>query len=247
MMYNDRYMMEIEETNEVNTLKNDMPKKTEKRWVSILWFCIAAAALAYVGVRWGGAIVELVADPVAFRAWVDERGAWGTIVMVIVVALQILLAFIPGEPFEFAAGYAFGAWQGMLLCMIGSFVGGCLAMLLARKFGMKLLYALFPKYDIENLEIFKNPHRLKVLTFILFLIPGTPKDVMVYALGLTPMNILQGIGLTCIARIPSILTSTLSGHALGEQQYAAAIIIYALTGIASLIAILVYRQRSKAA
>lgn len=219
----------------------------EKRWTWIAGLCAVAAALTYIGVRWGGAIVDLVADPVAFRAWVDERGIWGAAVMVIVVALQILLAFIPGEPFEFAAGYAFGAWQGMLLCMIGSFVGGCLAMLLARRFGMKLLRALFPKYDIENLEIFRNPRRLKLLTFILFLIPGTPKDVMVYALGLTPMGILQGIGLTCLARIPSILTSTLSGHALGEQQYAVAAVIYGLTGIASLIAILIYRKRSQSA
>ncbi len=219
----------------------------EKKWTWIVSLCVTAAALTYIGVRWGGAIVELVADPAAFRAWVDERGIWGAVVMVLVIAVQILLAFIPGEPFEFAAGYAFGAWQGMLLCMIGSFVGGCLAMLLARKFGMKLVRALFPKYDIEKLELFKNPRRLRLLTFILFLIPGTPKDVMIYALGLTPMGILQGIGLTCIARIPSILSSTLSGHVLGEQQYIAAAIIYGLTGIISLIAIIIYRRRSKAA
>ncbi len=220
-------------------------KAQEKKWTWIASLCLIIAVLAYIGVRWGNAIVELVADPVAFRAWVDERGVWGAVVMLLVVAVQILLAFIPGEPFEFAAGYAFGAWRGMLLCMIGSFVGGCLAMLLARKFGMRLIKALFPKYDIENLEIFKNPRRLKVLTFILFLIPGTPKDVMIYALGLTPMSVLQAIGLTCIARIPSLLTSTLSGHALGEQQYLAAIIIYGLTGIVSLIAILIYRKRTQ--
>ena len=69
---------------------------------------------------------------------------------------------------------------------------------------------------------------------------------MVYALGLTPMGVLQGMTLTTIARIPSIITSTLSGHALGEEQYIASIIIYGLTGIASLIAILLYRRKMKA-
>ncbi len=221
-------------------------ERNEKRWKSILPFCLILAAIAYISIRWGGAIVSLVSDPVAFREWVDARGAWGQIVMIAIVAVQILVALIPGEPFEFAAGYAFGVWQGLLLCMIGSFVGGCLAMLLARKFGMKLVKALFPKQDIENLAIFKNPERLKLITFLLFLIPGTPKDVMVYALGLTPMSVLQGMLLTTLARIPSIITSTLSGHALGEEQYAAAIIIYALTGVASLIAILIYRRRAAA-
>ena len=80
---------------------------------------------------------------------------------------------------------------------------------------------------------------------ILFLIPGTPKDVMIYALGLTPMGIWQGVLLSTVARIPSIITSTLSGHALGEKQYLAAVIIYGITGILSLIAILIYRRKSK--
>lgn len=217
----------------------------EKRWKSILPFCLILAALVFVGVKWGGSIVGLVSDPAAFRDWVDARGMWGQVVMVVIIAVQILVALIPGEPFEFAAGYAFGVWQGLALCMIGSFIGGALAMLLARRFGMKLVKALFPKQDIENLAIFKKPERLKLLTFILFLIPGTPKDVMVYALGLTPMSVLQCMTLTTIARIPSIITSTLSGHVLGEEQYIASIIIYGLTGIASLIAILLYRRHVK--
>lgn len=220
-------------------------EQKETKWRSILPFCLVLAALAFVGIRWGKPIVELVADPVAFRAWVDERGLWGHAVMVLIIAVQILVAVIPGEPFEFAAGYAFGAWQGMALCMLGSFLGGALAMALARRFGMRLLRALFPKRDIHSLEIFKNPRRLHVLTFFLFLIPGTPKDILVYALGLTPMGIMQGMLLTTVARIPSILSSTLSGHVLGEEQYLAAVIIYALTGIFSLIAILIYRKRSK--
>ena len=220
-------------------------QQNEKKWKSIIPVCLILLALVLIGVRWGRPIVDLVADPESFREWIDERGVWAPVVMVAVVALQILVALIPGEPFEFAAGYAFGAWQGMLLCMIGSFVGGCLAMLLARRYGMKLMRALFPKHDIANLEIFKKPERLTLLTFLLFLIPGTPKDILVYALGLTPMGVMKGIGLTCLARIPSILTSTLSGHALGEEQYLAAVIIYGLTGLASLVAVLIYRKRTK--
>lgn len=221
-------------------------ERHDKRWKSILPFCLILAALVFVGFRWGGKIVDLVSDPAAFREWVDARGLWGQAVMIAIVSVQILIALIPGEPFEFAAGYAFGVWQGMLLCLIGSFIGGALAMLLARRFGLKLVKALFPKQDIENLAIFKNPARLKFLTFLLFLIPGTPKDVMVYALGLTPMSVLQAMTLTTVARIPSIVTSTLSGHAMGEEQYMASVIIYALTGVASLIAVLIYRKKTQA-
>jgi len=217
----------------------------EKRWKAILPFCLILAALVFAGIKWGGEIISLVADPVAFREWVDARGVWGPVAMIAIVAVQILVALIPGEPFEFAAGYAFGVWEGMFLCLAGSLVGGWIAMLLARKFGLKLVKSLFPKQDIENLAIFKKPDRLKILTFILFLIPGTPKDVMIYALGLTPMGIWQGVLLSTVARIPSIITSTMSGHALGEEQYLAAAIIYGITGVISLIIILIYRRKNK--
>ena len=220
-------------------------QSNERKWQSILPVCLILAALAFIGFRWGKPIIELVSDPEAFRKWVDSRGPWGPIVMVASIALQILVAVIPGEPLEFAAGYAFGVWQGLLLCMIGSFIGGAIAMLLARRYGLKLVKALFPKQNIEDSALFKNPDRLKMLTFILFLIPGTPKDFMIYALGLTPMSVIYGMTLTTFARIPSIITSTLSGHAMGEAQYLTSIIIYAVTGVASLLAIWAYRKKTK--
>ncbi len=224
-----------------------MDEKNRQRLKSIAAVLAVLAALIFVGVRWGGPVVRLVSDPQAFRAWVGEKGAWGPLIMIACITMQILVALIPGEPFEFAAGYAFGAWRGMALCMVGSLVGGALAMLLARRFGRRLIQSLFPKTDIDSLPIFKNQERLRLLTFLLFLIPGTPKDVLIYALGLTPMSVPEAMILTTVARIPSILTSTLSGHALGEQQYAAAVVIYGLTGLVSLIAILIYRRRSKGA
>lgn len=225
-----------------------MDNRTDKsqKWKSILGIAAVLAVLVAVGLIWGEQIVQLVADPTAFRAWVEDKGIWGPLAMIGAVVLQILVAFIPGEPFEVAAGYAFGAWRGLTLCLIGSFIGEMAAILLARRFGVRLLKTLFPKHDIENMEFFKNPDRLRFLTFILFLIPGTPKDVMAYALGLTPISVWEGTLLTCVARIPSILTSTLSGHALGEQQYLTAIIVYGLTGLVSLIAILLYRRHQKA-
>lgn len=217
----------------------------KERIKSIVPFCLILIALTAVGIRWGKSIVNLVADPEAFRLWVNRQGVWGPLVMIGSIALQILVAVIPGEPFESAAGYAFGAWQGLLLCMIGSFIGSCVAMLLARKFGVRLVRALFPKNDLSKFSLLNQPDRLRFLTFILFLIPGTPKDFMIYALGLTPMGVFEGVALTCIARIPSIITSTLSGHALGEKQYAAAIIIYSLTAVVSLTAWLWYRKKSR--
>ena len=59
--------------------------------------------------------------------------------MIAIIFLQIVVAFIPGEPFEIAAGYAFGFWQGTLLCLIGSALASALVMVLVKKWGTKLI------------------------------------------------------------------------------------------------------------
>ena len=205
----------------------------EKRWKNILPFCLILTALVWAGVRWGGPIVELVSDPVAFREWVDARGLWGQAAMILIVAVQILVALIPGEPFEFAAGYAFGVWQGLLLCLAGSFIGGSLAMLLARRFGMRLVKALFPKQDIENLAIFRKPDRLRLLTFILFLIPGTPKDALTYIAPLAPIAGWKYLLIATFARIPSVVTSTILGDSIKNGDYTLAVIVFLVTALIS--------------
>ena len=56
-------------------------------------------------------------------------------------------------------------------------------MLLVGKLGRKFVYKFFTKEridKIENSKMFKNPKRLEWIMIILFLIPGTPKDLIVY-------------------------------------------------------------------
>ena len=102
----------------------------------------------------------------------------------------------------------------------------------------------FPGKD-QSLKFIKSSRRLNLLMFILFFIPGTPKDLFTYFAGLTPMKLHTFLMISTIARIPSVITSTIGGHALGTQQYVFAAVVFAITIIVSLIGILVYRRISK--
>ena len=84
-----------------------------------------------------------------------------------------------------------------------------------------------------------------MLAFVLFLIPGTPKDVMTYAAGLTGIKLPAWLLITSVARLPSILTSTISGDALGVQEYTVALIAFGVTAAISLIGLLIYRYLEK--
>jgi uncharacterized membrane protein YdjX (TVP38/TMEM64 family) len=190
----------------------------------------------------GGPILKTLGDPASFRAWVDARGVWGRVLFVGIMVLQVIIAFIPGEPLELAAGYAFGAVWGTVLSWIGLAIGTTIVFLFVRKIGIKAVEVFFPREKIDSMKYLKNEKALNAAAFMIFLIPGTPKDLLTYVAGLTKIRLLRWILLTSIARIPSILTSTISGNAFGSKQYGLAIIVFSVTAVVSGIGLLLYRR-----
>lgn len=188
---------------------------------------------------------EYLQDPAFVRDKIGEHYLLGAIVLVLISAVQVIVALIPGEFVEIAAGYVFGSWIGSLLCLVGIVLGSCTTILLVRKFGSKLVYAFYPKEKIDALPIINNPPKRNLLTFLLFVIPGTPKDLFTYAIGLTDMSIPLYIALTTAARFPSVILSTLSGNAVGTKDYSLAIIFIIITATVSGLGLLIYRIFSK--
>lgn len=176
------------------------------------------------------------------RDWLQAHSWGGRIAFIAMVVVQIIIAFIPGEPLELAAGYAFGAVEGTILCMVGILIGSTLVFLLVRTLGMKLVNLFFSTEKIRELPFWKNQRRIELIAFILFLIPGTPKDLMTYAIGLTPMKLSRWILISGVARIPSVVTSTACANAVALGQYQTAVILLAGTGLLALLGVWFYRR-----
>lgn len=190
----------------------------------------------------GRPMIRFVSEPEKFRLWVDEHGIWGRLAFIGMVIFQIIVAIIPGEPLEIGAGYAFGAVEGTILCLIGAVLGGAIVVLLVRRYGIKLVEVFFPKEKIMSLRFMQDSRRLELLVFIVFMIPGTPKDLLCYAVGLTNLRMRDWLWISLVARIPSIITSTIGGNALGERNYVFAAAVFAVTLLISLGGILLYRH-----
>ena len=199
----------------------------------------------------GRPMLKFVREPQQFRAWVRAHGFLGKLAFIGMQVLQVVVAVIPGEPLELGAGYAFGVFEGLALCLIGVFIGGALIFAFTRYFGMKAVEAFFPKEKIESVKFLQNEKRLELIAFILFFIPGTPKDLLSYVGGLTPIKWHVWLLITTFARIPSIITSVVAGNALGSRDYKLAVIIGAATLVISAVGLTVYgvitkRRRDKA-
>lgn len=190
----------------------------------------------------GNPLIQFMEEPERFRAWVDGKGIWGRLAFLGMVILQVFVAVIPGEPLEIAAGYAFGFWEGTLLCLIGMTIGGVLVFLFVRRFGVRAVEIFFSRQRLDSVRFLHNTKRLYAVTLAVFLLPGTPKDLLSYAVGLTPIPFSHWLLITSICRLPSIATSTFGGSALGTGKPLQAVLIFLATMLISLTGLAVYRR-----
>ena len=148
----------------------------------------------------------------------NEHGALGPLAFVAIRTVQTVVKIIPAEPLEIGAGYAFGSWWGMALCMLGTAIGSLIIIGLTKLFGMRMVEVFVPREKLQSFRFLQNTKKLNLLLFIIFLIPGTPKDLITYFVGVTPVNPFAFLLLTGIARIPSILSSTVRQR-IGRAQF----------------------------
>ena len=210
--------------------------------LAILIFIVFMAAITWFV---GRPMVALAEDPEAFRAWVDASGIWGRVLFVGMVVLQVVVAFIPGEPIELAAGYAFGFWEGSLLTLTGFLLGSWLVFALVRRFGVKLVEVFFSKNKLDEIKFLQNPKKTKIISLLLMLIPGTPKDMLSYFAGLTKLTTKEWLLIVALGRLPSLITSTITGAAAGEKNYLLSAISLGVTLVITLAGIWYYRRLTK--
>lgn len=217
----------------------------QKKIISVLVLVLFLGFSALVAYFIGKPMISLVSEPEKFRAWVESRGNWGRLIFIGMMVFQVLIALVPGEPLEIGAGYAFGAVEGTILCVIGVTVGSLLVFGLVRRFGMRLVEVFFDTGKIKKLKFLQNEKRLDLITFLVFFLPGTPKDLLTYFVGVTDIKLSKFILIVSVARLPSIITSTVGGSALGIGKYELAVIVFGVTIAASLLGLFIYNRICK--
>lgn len=223
---------------------HDRPELSEKAKKIIAAASIAVFVLLTAAIAWfvGRPMLKFVSEPEHFRAWVDSGGLMSRVWFLGMQLLQVFVAIIPGEPMEIGAGYAFGAVEGTLLCLAGTTIGSMAVYFFVRRFGVRAVEIFFYKEKIESLRFLRDTRRRNTLVFLLMLIPGTPKDLLSYFVPLTGMGPWTWFWITTVARIPSIVTSTIGGSALGVQNYVFAGVALGVTLLISGVGLLIYRR-----
>jgi uncharacterized membrane protein YdjX (TVP38/TMEM64 family) len=182
----------------------------------------------------------------AVKTALDRLGAFKYLAVLLLQILQVLIAFLPGEPMEILAGYMCGTLGGLAVCLLGVAIGTAIIYLTVMNLGRRLVDRVGNSKPYEKLRFLKNKAARDGLLFLLFFIPGTPKDILTYIAGLTPIRLHQFLIISVFARLPSVITSTVGGNAMGLGNHLFAALVFTAALLISAAGVMIYRKIRKA-
>lgn len=177
---------------------------------------------------------------IEFKNKIQNSGFLGMLLLFGLQVAQIFLFIIPGEPIEILAGMCYGGFGGTVFILVSSAIISIAIFFLVRVLGKKFVYAFSDEEKvkkIENSKLFQDPKKVEIIMLVLFLLPGTPKDLLVYIAGLLPIKPWKFIVISTFARIPSIISSTYAGEKIlaGNLRVAGLIYIAIIAVVVALI------------
>ena len=168
-------------------------------------------------------------------------GPYSSAVFVLLQAMQVIISPIPGELTGVVGGYVYGPTYGFILSTIGLTLGSWVAFELSSILGRPFVEKLFKK-DLLGKFDFLTTNTGATIAFLLFLIPGFPKDVLCYILGLSRMRLSTFLIVSIVGRIPGTYLLTIQGASVRNEDYWTTVILSVISA-ALLFAAYLYRAR----
>jgi uncharacterized membrane protein YdjX (TVP38/TMEM64 family) len=197
---------------------------------------LTAGALAVCAALWRSGVLQRIGNRDQLIASLRGSGPTGPLLCVAVQFVQVVIFFIPGEITQFAAGYVFGAGMGFLYSAVGIMLGSAFNFYFARMFGRPALEKFIHHETLDKIDHALNNAKGKSAVFLLFLLPGMPKDAMSYGAGLSAIGLGEFVVVSGLARSPAMMLSILLGAQYSTQNYGR----MAITGVVATLAIAGY-------
>jgi uncharacterized membrane protein YdjX (TVP38/TMEM64 family) len=207
---------------------------------------VLVALLAVGGIwLWHAGFLRELLDRERLIAALRNEGAMGPLLCMAAQFVQVVIFVIPGEITQLAAGYVFGVWRGFLYSLIGIMTGSAFNFYFARIVGRSTLDRLISHKTLDRVDHALNSAKGKSALFLLFLLPGVPKDAMCYGAGFTSMGLPEFVVITGLARTPALLASVLMGDQASRGDYRSVILIGSVVAVVILSYFFYERHRNR--
>lgn len=213
-----------------------MKKINKKTVLKLLTIIISLAVLIFVVWEFYPLMKTLITQEGRgqFKQRISEMGFRGLVILYLIEAVQMIFVVLPGEPIEILYGMCYGSIGGAVLLTLAVFINTVIVYELVEKFGRKVLVFFFSEEKIkkvENSKLFKNKSKIEYIMVLLFFLPGTPKDLLLYIGPLLPIEKKRFIIISTFVRFPSVITSTIAGSNIVEGNLWITIGVYAFTAL----------------
>jgi len=209
---------------------------------NLILLVIFIILFVFATVKYGPELTLLAKEPEQFRAAILAYGYTSVLVFIAVEIMQVVIAAIPGELIQIAGGYMYGSLLGTLYLVVGAVAGSFLAFFASRLLGYPLVRAFVSEGKLKRFNRLLESQRSDVIMFVLYLLPGIPKDILTYIAGLTPANPWKFLLISTVARLPALFACAYIGANLENENYRQ---VVALLGVAVVLFFLgiLYRDR----
>lgn len=219
-----------------------MDRRSFKKLFFSIAFPVALIAMFLVVLAFREELWSVFSSVSRFEDWVHRAGPFGPLIFIVLQIIQVVIFIIPGGVPQIAGGYLFGIWMGILYSLIGIVAGSVFNFSLGRYLGLPFVHAIFGKKQTGKFDTIAYSPKAQFAFFLLFVVPGFPKDALCYVAGLSSIRFFAFMAISMIARFPGIFGSALLGDAAAESRWPMVIFLGVL-GVIFLVVGLVFRER----
>ena len=214
--------------------KTDRKKRIFAILKLVLLLIIIAGIPAFLYFRFGS---ELFSKDAAKRliAYLTAHQSVSALIIIALQTFQVVVCILPGQPIQVAASYMFGVLGGLGLSLIGAMIGVVISFFTAKVLGRDAVHMIFGEKRVEDYQRKLNSPKGLMIAFLIYLIPGVPKDLVSYAAGISEMRFLPFLAAATVGRIPGMAGSLLFGYFLSRGNYTAIIILCVVVAVILLI------------
>jgi uncharacterized membrane protein YdjX (TVP38/TMEM64 family) len=185
--------------------------------------------------------ISLCLDNEKLLHLLESLGPWASVVFVLLQVFQVVAAPVPGEATGILGGYLYGPYLGTLLSTVGLTIGSYIAFVLARYLGRPFAERFIAPATMARFDYLLH-HKGAFLVFLLFLVPGFPKDALCYLLGLGHLSTMEFLVIGGVGRLLGTVLLTLEGTCLRSHRYGTFYILVAI-GLVILFAVMAYKDK----
>lgn len=197
----------------------------KKRNLTKVFLIIITIILSILLIKFMPKILLITTSLEEFKKYILSMGHFGVVILILFQILQTVVAPVPGEVIQIAGGYLYGTTLGTIYNLIGLIIGSAIAFYFTKLIGREFVENLIKKKKLKWITDIMESKKFEIILFIIFIVPGLPKDFMIYVAGLTALKSTRFFNILILSRLPWIIVSASVGANINAKNYILTIII----------------------